>query len=62
MEKSLQSGGGGVAGGGLDRVGRVTVNTTFFFFRLSQIIVGANVFTGTLTNSKFTRLVVKKYQ
>ena len=29
---------------------------------LMQIIVGANVFTGALTNSKFTRLVVEKYQ
>ena len=29
---------------------------------IAQIIVGANMFTGALTNSKFTRLVVEKYQ
>ena len=29
------------------------------FFCIAQIIVGANVFTGALTNSKFTRLVQK---
>ena len=29
---------------------------------LIQTIVGANVFMGALENSKFTRLVVEKYQ
>ena len=29
---------------------------------IAQIIVGANVFTGALTNSEFTPLVVEKYQ
>ena len=32
------------------------------FLCITQIIVGANVFTGTLTNSKFARPVVEKYQ
>ena len=32
------------------------------FLCIAQIIVGANVFTGALTNSKFTRLVIEKYQ
>ena len=32
------------------------------FLCITQIIVGANVFTGSLTNRKFTRLVVEKYQ
>ena len=32
------------------------------FLCITQIIVDANVFTGLLTNSKFTRLVVEKYQ
>ena len=32
------------------------------FLCIAQIIMDANVFTGALTNSKFTRLVVEKYQ
>ena len=32
------------------------------FLYIAQIIVGANVFTGALTNSRFTPLVVEKYQ
>ena len=32
----------------------------FGIFILAQIIVGANVFTGALTNSKFTRLCCRK--
>ena len=37
-------------------------NDLGFFSFIAQIIVGSNVFTATLTNSKFTRLVVEKYQ
>ena len=32
------------------------------FLCIAKIIKGANVFTGASTNSKFTRLVVEKYQ
>ena len=32
------------------------------FLCIAQINVGANVFTGALTNNKFARLVVEKYQ
>ena len=32
------------------------------FLCIAHIIVGANVFTVSLTNNKFTRLVVEKYQ
>ena len=32
------------------------------FLCITQIIVGVNVFTGALTNSKFTRLVLEKYR
>ena len=34
----------------------------FGIFCIAQIIMGANVFTWALTNSKFTRLVVEKYE
>ena len=34
----------------------------FVSLYIAQVIAGANVFTGALTNSKFTRLVVEKYQ
>ena len=42
-----------------DKLGK---KMSLVFLCITQIIVGANVFTGALTNSKFARPVVEKYQ